>query len=116
MNKHEEVRKKLLVVTNYLAKLFEECPEEIGVLEDYITQAESTDKELEGLKEKHNELNKTVMMFQDLLKQGHFEDALEEVKKDGSAKVNRYNDGLYDVLNMVENWFLHHYSKVGEDK
>ena len=63
MNKHEEVRKKLLLITNYLAKLFEECPEEIGDLEDYITQCEETEKELEGLKEKHDELNKTVMMF-----------------------------------------------------
>ena len=47
MIKHEEVRKKLLVVTNYLAKLFEECPEEIGVLEDYINQSEATEKELD---------------------------------------------------------------------
>ena len=46
MIKHDEARKKLLVVTNYLAKLFEECPEEIGVLEDYITQSEVTDKDI----------------------------------------------------------------------
>ena len=50
MNKHEEARNKLLIVTNHLAKLFEDCPEEIGDLEDYINECEATEKAYEELK------------------------------------------------------------------
>ena len=71
-------------------------PNQFQVLDKYIKSKEN--------------LNKTIITFMDLLREGHFEDALEETKKDGEAKVNRYNDGLYDVLNMIEDWWRQHYS------
>ena len=55
-------------------------------------------------------IDEVVELFMDLLREGHFEDSLEETKKDGEAKKNRYNDGLYDVLNMVEDWWKQQYS------
>ena len=71
-------------------------PSQFYVLSEYI---KSKDK-----------LNETIIMFMGLLREGHFEDALEETKKDGEARVNRYNDGLYDVLNMIEDWWRQQYS------
>ena len=71
-------------------------PNQFQVLDKYI---KSKDK-----------LNETIIMFMGLLREGHFEDALEETKKDGEARVNRYNDGLYDVLNMIEDWWKQQYS------
>ena len=60
--------------------------------------------------------DEVVELFMDLLREGHFEDALEETKKDGEAKTNRYNDGLYDVLNMVEDWWKQQYSDRSKSK
>lgn len=80
----------------------------------YVTplQFETLDKYIKS----KDKLNETIIMFMDLLREGHFEDALEETKKDGEAKVNRYNNGLYDVLNMVENWWRQHYSDKGSER
>ena len=77
-------------------------PSQFYVLSEYI---KSKDK-----------LNETIIMFMDLLREGHFEDSLEETKKDGESKKNRYNDGLYDVLNMVEDWWKQQYSDNKGDK
>ena len=70
MNKHEKARKKLVIVTNYLTKLFEDCPEEIGDLEDYINSCEATENELStckierSLNEKmYEELKRDVKRF-----------------------------------------------------
>ena len=77
-------------------------PNQFQVLDKYI---KSKDK-----------LNEIIIMFMDLLREGHFEDSLEETKKDGESKKNRYNDGLYDVINMVEDWWKQQYSDRSKNK
>ena len=78
-------------------------PEQFYVLDPYR-------KRFKQFQNDNDKLNKMIMMFMDLLKEGHFEDSLEETKKDGEAKKNRYNDGLYDVLNMIEDWWKLYYT------
>ena len=73
-------------------------------------------KYFEQIKKDNDKLNSMIMMFIDLLKEGHFEDSLEETKKDGEAKKNRYNDGLYDVLNMIEDWWRSEYCIEEKEK
>jgi len=52
---HEEGRKSLLKLGNYLATIFENCPNELVDLEDYINQQEKQDKLLELYKELSNQ-------------------------------------------------------------
>ena len=104
MNKHEKARKKLVIVTNYLTKLFEDCPEEIGDLEDYINSCEATENELStckierSLNEKmYEELKRDVKRYFYLLSIYFNKATNDEVKeyaqlKDKLSKVGDSNE------------------------